>query len=414
MVFSSPAVTGAVLALSIAIVAFTIFLIAYMTARRRWRTRDFQRIDLFRSLLPGAIQAADDSERGYEARLAKLRELLTGLLSTSMALVLLEHASVPGEADAVLRIAQDLCFVESWHRGLGPAPERAGGPRLERRMRLRVPGYAARARSAAFLGRVREHSSWRLLVQALDDPHFDVREAALRSLAAIAEPESIPLIVERMKSTASPDASWMPERAILAAWGQFPIHFGAELLPLLRDSNAGLRRVSADCLIQMLRCGKQRFGSAGLASAGPDVSQVVLTRLSKDEDSEVRARAAILLSYAEGAVSEQTLRRLLEDSAWFVRLHAVRALGARKNPASIQVLAARLTDTNWRVREAAARALSTCGAEGLNLLAETLFITHDRYAREQIMEEIEKSAGLGEVLEQHAESSHSNGVKTMK
>jgi hypothetical protein len=91
------------------------------------------------------------------------------------------------------------------------------------------------------------------------------------------------------------------------------------------------------------------------------------------------------------------LLTLLDDSEWFVRLHATRAL-AECRAFPLEALGRRLTDTNWRVREAAAQVVSARGQEGIRFLLAHFRATDDRYSREQVVEQLERTGLIPSLL----------------
>ncbi|MGH9451513.1 MAG: HEAT repeat domain-containing protein, partial [Terriglobia bacterium] len=325
MPFLSDRLIEGVLIFSLAILLLSLFLVAYALVRRIRRERGFKQLDAFRTRLREISQAWGRDAFSDAATMAEIRAAFQPRLAWAMEQALLERGNNPEDVDFVRRVAEDLGFVARWQRDLESAAVRGGGPLLSRR----TSKYLTRARSAENLGRIRHAKSWRLLIRALDDPHPDVQGVALRSLAAIGEPESFPVLVERLRATLGASESVLSERSWRAALGHFPVQMGGALLPLLQGTNPKLRSLAADVLVEMLSSATARRGAAccaqigipdlaDLESVGPEVSRVILSRLVCDEDAEVRARTATLLSYTQGESAGQKLGQLLEDEAWFV------------------------------------------------------------------------------------------------
>jgi HEAT repeat protein len=114
---------------------------------------------------------------------------------------------------------------------------------------------------------------------------------------------------------------------------------------------------------------------------------------TKHEDAEVRSKALKVLGLVDTAsvpFDQNLLLPLLEDPAWFVRLQAVRALGNLDNRTAIAFIGGLLLDQNWQVRDAAATALTKFGNDSIDIFLKTLK-SKDRYAKESICEEIEKT-----------------------
>ena len=84
------------------------------------------------------------------------------------------------------------------------------------------------------------------------------------------------------------------------------------------------------------------------------------------------------------------MQPLLDDPVWFVRLQAAKAVAALRHCSAPALLAKRLTDDKWQVRNAAATAIVRAAADPAGIFLETLDAT-DRYAKESICEEIQKT-----------------------
>lgn len=423
MPFLSDRLIDGVLVFSLTVLLLSLFLVVYAISRRVRRERDFKQLDTYRGRLQDIFQALRGRRSDYAAAIAEVRAMLRPRLGFPMEQVLLERVNIPGDDEIVRQMTEDLGFVARWQRDLA-ASEESGASNGRSSVSRPKRGYLTRARSAENLGRVRHSKSWRLLVRALDDPHPDVQGVALRSLAAIGEPESFPALVKRLGAAAGQADLALSERSWRAALGRFPVQMGGALLPLLEDSNPKLRRLAADILMEMMGsstllqgrahdgakagcCGQTALPEhADLESAGPEISQFIMARLADDEDPDVRARAASLLSFMRAAAAGRQLAHLLDDEAWFVRLHAARAVAVRKDAGGVDMLAPRLTDASWRVRESAAHALSQFGAEGLDQLVQSFLSTADAYAREQIAEELETSGHLAGFITLCADGSH--------
>lgn len=404
-----------VLILTLALFASSVLLIVYALGRRARRDKAFKRLDELREKLRDVFDALRDETLDYAAALERAREIFPARLTPPFQQILLDRLSVPGDAGAIRRMAVDLGLAAEWQHGLGVPPKDATNHRRTRRL-IHPGSFFTRASSAENLGRIRHGESWSLLAQALDDPHQDVRSAALRSLAAIGEPQSFALLVEQLRDAATQPEPKLSERDLRAALAQFSLRLSVHLLPLLGGANAKLRKLAADVLIQMLSAQTTQAGTTPPEEMQPgqEITEMTLSRLSIDEDADVRARAAALLRYLGDGRARVTLQQLLDDEAWFVRLHAVRALGERQDAEGPAPLLARLTDANWRVRESAARALGHWGRVGMDQLVGAFFDTQDAYSREQIAEELETSGELARMLARLPENTLSREHELLK
>jgi hypothetical protein len=128
--------------------------------------------------------------------------------------------------------------------------------------------------------------------------------------------------------------------------------------------------------------------------------EVFLAQLWRDTNPDVRARAATVIGSLEDPRAALALLNLIEDPQWFVRLHGVRALSKPRHTPLAAQIACRLTDSNWRVREAVAQTLVSLGQ--FHLLVEHLACGDDRYANEQIAEELERDGFMSKLLAHYA------------
>jgi hypothetical protein len=86
------------------------------------------------------------------------------------------------------------------------------------------------------------------------------------------------------------------------------------------------------------------------------------------------------------------------EPIWFVRLQVCRALGFTKDPRGIHFLTTMLLDENWQVRTAAAEGLRRISAPVFSDLAAILKVSGDRYAKEQVAEEMQRSGIVDELI----------------
>lgn len=125
-----------------------------------------------------------------------------------------------------------------------------------------------------------------------------------------------------------------------------------------------------------------------------DFYEVFLAELANDKFADVRARCAEVVRHFRDRRAADALRTLLRDENEFVRLHAARACGDRVYAPLSSELARLLADSKWRVREAAAQSLRASGRDGIGELYRRFVTTDDRYAAEQITEEIQRSGAI--------------------
>jgi HEAT repeat protein len=120
-------------------------------------------------------------------------------------------------------------------------------------------------------------------------------------------------------------------------------------------------------------------------------------------DPEVRGKALRLLGREENvnfSCDPNVFSPLLSDPVWFVRLQAAKTIGKMKCDNFIEMLKKLAIDEKWQVRDSAAFALSELGEFSIDAFLD-LMSTPDRYAKESICEEIQRSGyvlGLIEYL----------------
>lgn len=130
-------------------------------------------------------------------------------------------------------------------------------------------------------------------------------------------------------------------------------------------------------------------------------------------DPEVRTRALKVIAPCEkeiGILHEGVITPLLDDRVWFVRLQAVRTLGSQQRKENAQDIAILVLDEKWQVRNAAAIALTLLG-EGAIDFFWTLLQAKDRYAKESVCEEMQKSNFVDLLLELLTNNQGANIVK---
>ncbi len=203
-----------------------------------------------------------------------------------------------------------------------------------------------RAVALHVLGLIQERRRAAAIVGALDDPHEDVRSAALDALTDLQDPATLPAIVVRLH-----DASLQRERRLAALTA-----FGSRAEPLLLE----LAELDSEHRLHIAQA---------LAICGTARSRSTLSAWSEDARSEVRTAALEALGHVglDGIALQCALRSLASDDS-HVRAAAARALrGCREVPDVAARLAPLLEDT-WEVAVRAAESLQAMGPAGLDEL----------------------------------------------
>ena len=379
------------------IILVTGSLIAIAIARRRYNDRHYRRLDHLRAQYRPVIAALLDERLDYQRGLRALGEIKGSDRIDMLERLLLGGTHTSTQVPILRQLCEDLGLVEAWHRALtgqnASASRRDSLPRPKGGVKVTSPiNQIMRAKSAENLGRIRHQPSWRLLVHALDDRSLDVRSAAVRALAAIGEPESLAVLMTVFEGMIQANRATLSFRDIKAALVRFPLTEAVRLMESLQHPHPRVRFVATDIIREMVErlAAVEQDLVLGSEVFDPDLSELFLTKLTDDENSDVRARAARVISFLEDARAAPTLLMLLDDPVWFVRMHTVRALSRRRYAPQAKTIARLLSDSNWRVREATARTLLALGREGSVQLVEHLRNTRDHYSVEQIAEEMRR------------------------
>jgi HEAT repeat protein len=228
------------------------------------------------------------------------------------------------------------------------------------------------------LGRTRAPEAVPALVEALDSPSEETRIAAVRGLGRIAMPQAaVPLLnifaAERLE---------VPEHTLKNALTNCCREAPEVLLPYLNRTSGRTRELIARVLGEL---------------AEPSLGDELLI-LAADALPEVRASAARALAKVRSDVSFPVLSTLVLDAEWFVRLRAVIALSSLDHPGKIHVLLRALCDSNRHVRQRAAWTLARTH-QGKEDILERVVATHDNYALQAFLSELERCGSLDAALD---------------
>jgi HEAT repeat protein len=338
--------------------------------------------------------------------LATLRLLPLSNLELLLEPLLLKCASAPALATGLEKLCLELGLIDVWQRRIldqfRPVSfrEALSSPDGLLYFFSRLH-FLLRARSARNLGLLRHQPSWPVLVTALDDPHPDVQQVALRSLAAIREPESFPTLLDRMHKAVAESRSSLSLYSLKAAIAKFPLSQAPRLLPSFRHPHPRIRLAAAEILREMAK--SDEAGKLTLVQY-KDAFGRELTTLTSDADPKLRAIAAEVIAHLDVVVSTSVLRQLLQDPQWSVRMSALRALVQQPGLLPITEVQRFLTDSHRMVRQAALRLLLAYGREGVSKLYEHFLTTEDETLRKEIIEELERSGLVLNLLQNYGDS----------
>ncbi len=233
-----------------------------------------------------------------------------------------------------------------------------------------------RARAAEMLGKVRVNYSVEPMIQALEDPVFDVRMRAARALGSLGGKRARSALVAALAD----ETRWSVIRIadLLSDMGPDVVHELCEGFP-------NMSRAS-------------RLATLDLISHLGDASATgFLIECLDDLDRDVRARAAAAIGRIGDRRGLAALRIALQDNEWPVRAMCAKALGQLRDTASIRGLCASLRDGEWWVRANAGEALYALGAPGVDALVAMLD-DQDPFARDQALATLESTGYLDSCL----------------
>lgn len=241
------------------------------------------------------------------------------------------------------------------------------------------------------------------LAHALHDPAVVVRRLAVESMGENRFPEAIPLLLEELRRAVE-EGNDVSLRTIKSALVRYRLSEMEPFVPLLRHPTQRMRFFVIDTLreISQRTSDGQLLGEQAFSA---QMRRMVLKDSCRDEFADVRARAAGVLRHFLDAEAVGALHGLLQDDNEFVRLHAVRACAHPFYRPLIPDLLLRVTDLRWRVREAAVRSLIALAPQGLEELYHFFVSSRDRYACEQIAEELECRGLIKSLVQQLASGS---------
>lgn len=239
-----------------------------------------------------------------------------------------------------VQLAEEQSVLVSVFRGLG-AVERA--LRHSRDWRWWIRTGAARR-----LGQMRDVEAQGRLQVLLQDPHPEVRTAALWAIVQLGAPVPVEALIDSVSS------------------GRFVSNLRVAALFL----EAGRRVVPALCAFLASPTSTELQAQA-LLLAGElhafDAEPAVLAAL-RSPHAAVRAAACTALGKLESLGAQDGLAGALRDTDWRVRAAAAEALGRMGDPGAVPALAPLLTEVNPTALLAVCRALGQLGPEGVTLL----------------------------------------------
>jgi len=336
-----------------------------IVANKAWRdSRDRWRIRRRRELEPRLLTFVDGAESSLLRALggepgARDRRVLEGILIDHV------EASRDHVRERIVAAFEELGLVDEHLRG------------------LRLRDDWLRANAAEKLGYTRSRRAIPHLTRVMeDDVNPEVRLRAASALGAVGGSSAIHPLVRALRET----NRWSTIRIadILSTMG---LEVVEELAAGFDEMNLHAKRAAIDIVA---------------ATTHTDAGPWLRARL-KDDETDVRSRAAHALGAIGDLSAGPALTVALGDSQWPVRAMAAKSLGTILHMAAIDALCSSLRDREWWVRTNAAEALRLMGPDGLEAL-ERMLDDHDPYARHQAVLMLEESGILDDEIARLADS----------
>ena len=249
--------------------------------------------------------------------------------------------------------------------------ERAGF--LDRHLEwLRRGTHWQKLQSAALLGRAGARVAVPALLQLLRNPSVELRQTAVRALAAIGDPQAAAALLEHIAQPSLP----IPPTVWLHAVVGCRVPRGS-LISLLHDPRAQVRALVARALSELRE-----------PATFDEIQEFAF-----DPDEEVRAQMARILGRTADPRAAPLLVALVQDPVWFVRLRALAGIGDLNRPECLDAVLHGTRDSHFQVRQRAAATLARLGAKPLPVL-RYLVNAGDRYGLEAYLSLLGRSGLL--------------------
>ncbi len=375
--------------------------LAALAMLRRWHHDRFDRRVKALCTQLGLTPAALLQGKFSPQCLAKLRALPSPTLEFLLEPLLLKCASAPPLAGVLQEICLELGLLDIWQRRIlgqfAPVTFRQACSIPDRALHFFGHlHFLLRARSARSLGLLHHRASWPVLARALDDPHPDVQRVALRALAALSEPRSLPALVIQMDRAVTDKRCGLSLHSLKAALARFPLSDALQLLPAMRHPNPRVRAAAAEILHAMA---KREAPDEPALIQYKNVFDREIAMLTSDVDPRVRAIAFEVAALLDSANRPPTAPREPDRAR-----DPVRTASPGPSPQDLQALPlAELTrllaDPRRTVRQATLLAILALGREGQSRLYEEFLKTEDKSLRDQILEELDRAGLLSSLLQ---------------
>ncbi|HLJ30614.1 MAG TPA: HEAT repeat domain-containing protein [Candidatus Angelobacter sp.] len=392
---------------SLVVLTIDLLLVLFILRRRLTRWLYFKKKDAAARQFSGPIQGFLAGNIPVEDLVATLRTVRSGAGRDAIRDLLVDSLTGSGRK-AVTDVLFRLGFIETWAKeAFGqrrsmqliqhivrkeelPAAPRRGFARI-RRIRLFC---VKRARAVTVLGHLDAAFAQVFMREALHDPSHFVGRANVVAMGHNQQGFELPVLLELLLQAVK-GSSDLPVTAVKTAVVRYPIGQLGQFVPFLDEGDPRYRFVLVDSIREICDGAKATLSAKDFPE---NLYHWFLDHAALDESIDVRARSARVVRHFHDAAAILTLRALMLDKNEFVRLHAVRACADPYYSELIGDITRRIIDPKWRVREASVKTLATFGKAGRRQLASYFLDTTDQYASEQMVEEMQRSGIITEML----------------
>ncbi len=395
------------LALAAGVLALDFILVLLILRRRLGRRLYYDKKDEARRQLEGKVAEFVAGGIGIERLLSLLKTRRGQAGRDAVRDLLLRHLA-DGNRKAVTEVLLRLGYVEAWAR------EAFGSRRARQLIRHLVDGATLppcskgrfarirrlrlfcvrRSRAVAQLGQLESKFAQAFMQEAINDPSAYVARANVAAMGHNRDAFEIPVLLGLLRQAVEGENE-LNVTPVKAALARYPITQLQEFVAFLNDPNPLFRFVLVDTIREICDNAKVAFSAADFPE---DLCRWFLEKGAHDESVDVRARSARVIRHFHGHRAVGALQNLMQDEDEFVRLHAVRACADPYYTYLKSEIAKKLIDPKWRVREAAVKTLAAFGQAGRRELAHFFLDTSDRYASEQIADEMQRSGIIVDML----------------
>lgn len=388
-----------------------IFVIVAVQRRVR-RGQFFRGLDAARIRAQHQLQKLHENPEKLKEVIPELKKFKNDAEWQAMGDVFLDRPARGVNFELVRKVAIELGWIKEWIEVLRCRRRRKEGrldqmlkemgdtyqppTGLRRLQTLLKTNFMERCMAAKRLSQVPTPEGMIALLAGTDDPDGEVREVCVRKLGQLADPATLPVLIEELIQVLE-GKSPLSVRTLKSALIMFALDEMDAFRGALVHPNRRIRFFATDIIREVTQRQAQKE-QLGKNDFSPEVYRLFTETLWKDEWADVRARAAPVIVHFNDDTSAGILGQLLEDDTWFVRLHTARSITSRFYLSLVPALAKRLTDAHWLVREAAVHSLGQMGDVGINESFRAFLNTRDTYAAEQIAETFQRDGTLVNML----------------